>query len=246
MRGQWLEAINKAFPEGHAAGFPGYPLLGDEVSQSEAAFARWELRLTLVEPFEDAILAALTEDVQEVRLRAAAQALAPSFMGPEPDGPELFLDQEVQGCWTLAECKTVSRGPLSGERRTWRCAEQTRLEECLKVDGQVLRNLADLRRLKASSPDVDRWVVRSAASGVGETEELIAETLAYWTGAVAGADVLEVEQQPGESFETLWARLSICRLLRWEAELAQPGDACAGAGLFSTMICARALQGDQG
>lgn len=241
MRERWLEAINKAFPEGHAAGFPGYPLLGDEISQSEASFARWKLRLTLVEPFEDAILAALTEDVQEVRLRAAALSLASSI-----NGPELFSDEQGRDCWTLAEHECVSRGPLSGERRTWRCAEQTRLEECLKVDGQVLRNLADLRRLRAGSPDVDRWVVRSATSGAGETEGLIADTLAYWTGAVAGADVLEVEQQPGESFETLWARLSICRLLRWEAELAQPGDACAGAGLFSTMNCAQALQGDQG
>ena len=233
MREQWLEAVGKAFPEGHAAGFPGYPLLGDEIPGVDSAskVSRWALRLTLLEPFEPAVLAALTEDVQEVRLRAGAQSMASSI-----HGPELFMDEQGQSCWALAEQESVIRGTLSGQRRTWRREDQSRLEESLLLDGQVLRNLARLRSLPGSHPDVDRWVVCSATSADGETEGLIADTLAYWSGAVAGVDVLEVEQQPGESFETLWARLSICRLLRWEAELGHPGDACDGAGVFPALV----------
>lgn len=234
MRERWLEAVAKAFPDGHAPGFPGYPLLGEELADSDLGAAaserpRWRLRLALREVFEEAAMLALVEDVDELRWCGAEDAV---LSWP---GPELYGASASPEGWTLERQESVTHGRLPGIRLSWRKGEVQRTEDCLGLDGQVLRNLAQLRTLRATLPQVDRWVVSSSVSAAGETEGLISDTLAYWTGALAGVDVLEVEQQPGEDFETLWARLSICRLLRWEADLAQPGDACDGAGMFSAL-----------
>jgi hypothetical protein len=184
--------------------------------------------LALCETFQPDLLAALIEDVQEIRLLAAGGA-----MKGEVSGLDLFLEGEPSsGAWSLLSQEDVTVGAWSGRRVTWGQGEQTLVEQTLLVDSMVLKNLALLGNLSKQHPEVDRWVVASAASCDGQAESLIADTLAYWSGAVAGVNVLEVEQQPGEGFDTLWARLGICRLLRWEADLAQPGDALSGAGLF--------------
>ncbi len=228
----WKAAVGKAFPEGHAPGFPGYPLLGGELAQEMAGNpAPWRLRLTLRTAFEADQLEALLEDVEEVHLLDAAGALAPTVGSRELYGEG--------GSWTVRSAEETALGPLSGEKVFWTGPAGDRLEQTVVADGMVLRNLALLRTARTEQPDVSRWLVSSAVSAEGETEGLIADTLAYWTGAVGGADVLEVAQRPGEAFETIWARVNICRLLRWEAALGQPGDALAGAGLFQSLSSAR-------
>lgn len=225
MRDAWKAAVEKAFPAGHAAGFPGYPLLGGELAERPGeSRAPWRLRLTLRAAFEPDQLMALLEDVEEVCLLDEAASLR-SQIGEK----ELYGEG---GAWTLRERHESSLGPLSGERSIWTGPGGERVEQTVFADGMLLRNLALLRSAPRLEPEVSRWLVSSAVSADGETEGLIADTLAYWTGAVGGADVLEVAQRPGEGFETLWARLNICRLLRWEAALGQPGDPLAGAGLF--------------
>ncbi len=234
MKERWLEAVGKAFPEGHAPGFQGYPLLGSELSDSPPLpRPAWALRLTLREVFEPDTLAALLEDVQEVRLIGNAASMAASI-----ESRELYAQEAGEKGWSLRSEVEASWGPLSGQRRVWARADVTRTEVSLVADGLVLRNLALLRALPGREPDTDRWLLRSAVSADGQTEGLIADTLAYWTGAVAGVEALEVEQQSEESFDTLWARLNICRLLRWEAELGHPGDAGAGSGLLHELSLA--------
>lgn len=231
MRERWLEVVGKSFPDGHAPGFSGYPLLGDERQEpARVEGSRWALRLALREVFDPAAFAALLEDVQELHWCGEAGVDLPT-----PPGCEVYSRESSGSGWELLSQDAAERGQLGVLRRSWRKGPQTVTEECVSLDGQVLRNLALLRSFRETLSGVDRWVVRSSVSAGGETEGLINDTLAYWTGAVGGVDVLEVEQQPGEDFETLWARLSICRLLRWEADLARPGDVGAGAGIFSDL-----------
>lgn len=227
MKDAWLEAVGKAFPSGHAV--EGYPLLGGELSgtAAEVPLAPWRLRLSLCSAFEADQLAALLEDVEEVHLHDGAATLAESVGERELFGPS--------GAWTVVRREEAPLGPLPGEVVVWGGSAGERRERTAVADGMLLKNLALLRAARTEFPEVDRWVVASAVSAQGETEGLIADTLAYWTGAVAGVEVLEVAQRPGEGFETLWARLNICRLLRWEAHLAAPGDALSGAGLFDEL-----------
>lgn len=243
MKAAWLQAVEKAFPQGHAPRFPGYPLLGSELSGDPSLTADsspWRLRVALVEPLDSDQCAALLEDVEELRLSGelvgadVKGALAKGELSS--DKLELYCEQETGApAWRLLERHTVAVGPWAAERSVWAREGKSVVEQSLVLDSMVLKNLAALRAAMEKAPEVDRWVVSSSVSASQETEALIADTVAYLTGAVAGATVLEVIQQPGERFETVWARLNICRLLRWEAELGQPGDALTGAGLFAEL-----------
>lgn len=233
MKEAWLEAVAKAFPEGYAR--PGYPLLGSEQTEARVRETQpWRLRLSLCEPLAADELNALREDVEEIRLSGAALSLQDHF----PDC-EVFRDdaQSHDSAWSLRHQEPAALGSLAGWELAWSKGARSRLEQTVLVDGALLKNLALLRDAQATRPEVERWVVGPAPTPTGEglEEALIAETLAYWTGAVAGAQVLEVAQRPGEPFASLWPRLNICRLLRWEAELSHGGDACAGAGIFGEL-----------
>lgn len=233
MKERWAEAVQKSFPEGHAPGFAGYPLLGEELPDEAVRPADpWKLRLSLCQECSSDQLEGLLDDVQQVHLTKAALSLAGS---PLLAQVELFLEQGEGPGWTLGERLDINLGPLSSERLTWRKGGQSLIEQVVMVDKALLRNLAWLRSLPGEHPEVARWVVRSNRSAGGEAEGLIGDTLAYLAGAVGGAGVLEVAQQPGESFDTLWPRLNIPRLLRWEAGLGAPGDALAGAGVFAAL-----------
>ncbi len=239
MRQAWLDSVGEAFPEGHAAGFPGYPLLGAETAEPVRHPHRWRLRLSLCQMVEPEQLVSLLEDVDEVRLQGEALALEPQLQGVER-----YLEGQAEGlspCWALSEDEAATLGPLAARRVTWTSEAGGRQAELIvNLDSMLLRNLALLRSGPLDGP---RLVVSSAVSAGGETEGLIADTVAYWTGAVAGVAALEVAQQELEDFPTLWARLNICRLLRWESELGQAEDACAGAGLFQSLADLKALAG---
>jgi hypothetical protein len=236
MKEAWLEAVRKAFPQGEAR--PAYPLLGEELSEQPRPSQPWRLRLTLCHAFDEDQLRALSEDVEEVRLLGAASAHQQQLASRE-----LFLEEDQNGSappvnsWALVQREATTLGALTAQRDSWQSGSHHRLEQTVWLDGALLRNLALLRQAPISMGEVDRWVVTPSPPPPEQAFEdrLIAETLAYWTGAVAGVQVLEVIQRPQEGFEALWTRLNICRLLRWEAGLADGGDACAGAGLFSQL-----------
>lgn len=231
MKERWEAAVAKLFPQGAPEGFPGYPLLGPENPQAEArAVSPWRLRLSLLSKFSSQQLEALLDDVEEV-------VLGPEFDGWDvPERLDCYRLGDGQGAgWRLEESEDFQDGPLPVRRDCWRDGARTRFESRVTLDGQILRNLSWL----ASRPPAERWVVSSSRSASGEAEELVADTLAYWTGAVAGVAVLEVAEQPDEGFESLWNRLSALRLLRHEADLARPGDPLAGAGFFTSCPQAR-------
>ncbi len=224
MKERWQASVSKSFPQGYLEGFSGYPLLGEESSAETRGNKSWKLRLALVTPFSPELLQALTEDVEEIRLGGTAE------VSGLRDDLEIYDERTaLTGVWTLGEREEILEGPFSVRRTTWRENQRSLVEHEVAPDGRILGNLAWLR----SRPEGERWVVSSNRSAKGEAEELIADTLAYWTGAVAGVDVLEIAQQPDEGFESLWNRLCVVRLLRHEADLAAPEDALAGAGFFA-------------
>jgi hypothetical protein len=231
VREAWEQTVAAAFPQRHAPGYAGYPLLGPERPEAEPrSLSRWQLRLALRDDLPALDLAALLEDVDQVRLSR------PPAPGMALGDREVFLEQGPgDPAWSLLSRESAALGPLPGERLHWQRAERTSIEQVVLADGQILRNLALLRAAAEQHPEVDRWVVRSSLSAASEAEGLIGDTLAYWTAAVAGVHVLEVEQQPAEPFATLWSRLNVPRLLRWESELGEPGDALCGAGLFDSL-----------
>jgi hypothetical protein len=210
--------------------------LGSErgAARVDGTTSPWRLRLALCEVFEDDQVAALKEGVDEVRLLAGAHSMKDRF-----SSMDLFLEDSEPGqAWGMIAKKAVALESLVGQEVRWARGDQRLIEHVITPDGHLLRNLASLKTRSVACPEVQRWAITSSVSASGEAEGLIADTLAYWTGAVAGVEVLEVIQQPGESFDTLWARLGICRLLRWEAELGGPGDVLDGAGLFDEIAVA--------
>lgn len=211
---------------------PGYPLLGQEdPSAVPRPVAAWRLRLALLQPVEPELRAALFEGVEELRLQGDALSLA-----SEELALSIFCEEGPAATthWTLSAPAREVAGVVPTRHRSWSRGEERLSEQTWYLDSLVLRNLGSLRHSIAHQPS-ERLVVTSSVSAERQAEGLIADTLAYWTGAVGGASVLEVEQQPGEPLTSLWSRLNVCRLLRWEAGLAEPGDPLAGASLFTQL-----------
>lgn len=229
MEEKWRAIVEKAFPQGHAAGFPGYPLLGAELSGTAGSqVSPWKLRLTLRESFEAPQMKALFEDVEEVRWAGAESAELLEFLGDR----QLYLEASgsaTASTWTLTRTCVLEASPFPTRSTEWTREGESRTELEAQPDGQILRNMAWLK----ARGDEQSWVVSSSRSASGEADELIADTLAYLTGAVAGVGVLEVAQQEGEGFASLWNRLCAVRLLRHEAELSLLQDPLQGAGFFS-------------
>lgn len=238
-------------PEGYAAPVPGmtshYPLLGAELptrSGEESKVVKpWRIRLRLCKMVSPEEFVALAEDVEEIGLspelklagfplQAAEEARI--FVESVVADPERALVADGR-LWTLVDEESVSHGPFAMWDRRWRQGADERVERVVEPDGLLLRNLSLLEQMRDTHLSVDSWVVRSNVSAGGTADGLIADTLAYWSGAVAGVDVLEVAQQAEEEFSSLWARLNILRVFRWEAGLAVVPDATSGAGVFSSL-----------
>ena len=223
-REDWEAVVAQKFPEGHAAGFPGYPLLGDELSSESASPSQepWRLRLSLSSEFSEVELQALLEGVEEVCLCSQAVELQ-----TQVGEAELFLEGvESENAWS-----TEQRGRDESGTTIWRRGERERVEMEISPGSQILTEVAHVRKRRGEG----HLVVTSHQSAGGEAEALISDVLAYWCGAVGGAQVLEVAQQPGEGFESLWNRLCAVRLLRYEADLGCPQEPLAGAGFFSAL-----------
>lgn len=225
---KWRAVVEKAFPQGHAPGYPGYPLLGQEIPEAQGCkIAPWRLRLTLREIFEASQMEALLEGVEEVRWTGTETSGLLEFLGER----QLYLETGESGSalpWALNHACELHDSPFPARKAVWIRQGERRTEFEGQPDGQLLRNIGWLR----AQGEQGRWVVSSSRSANGQAEELIADTLAYLTGAVAGVAVLEVAQQEGERFESLWNRLCAVRLLRHEAELSLCQDPLAGAGFF--------------
>lgn len=102
-------------------------------------------------------------------------------------------------------------------------------------DLNLLRNVAEIQRLKATNPQIDEWILVCPGEAGDDPEVLVGETIRQLTGVLAGFDVLEIRQGEGESFTSLWGRLNVARLMATEAELQSCSDPTSGAGLFAIL-----------
>ncbi|HIB66320.1 MAG TPA: hypothetical protein EYO33_14695 [Phycisphaerales bacterium] len=128
--------------------------------------------------------------------------------------------------------------PSSGETESLKSCLRVRKEGSearIEADLQMLRNMAEIQRLQTAHPEVATWVLVTNGSPENDPETLVGETLKQLTGVLAGCQVIEIVQAPGESFSSLWHRVNVSRLLSHESELGDFPDPLAGAGLFSAL-----------
>lgn len=100
------------------------------------------------------------------------------------------------------------------------------------VDLNLLRNVAELRRLRESSDGSLRWILVSNGLQSEDPENLVSETIRQLTGVLGGCDLLEIHQGVDETFTSLWSRVNVARIMEFEAELQGTADPITGAGLF--------------
>lgn len=108
-------------------------------------------------------------------------------------------------------------------------------EALVRVDLNILKNIAEIRRLKALHTEFDSWVLLSEGTAQDDPEQLVGETLRQLTGLLAGCEILEIHRAPGESFQSVWGRLNVSRLLALESALQELSDPIAGAGFFAQL-----------
>lgn len=104
-----------------------------------------------------------------------------------------------------------------------------------EVDLQMLRNIAEIRRLKGIHSGVREWTLVCRGQAGDDPEVLVGETLRQLTGVLAGCDCLEIVQGEGESFNSFWSRVNVARLMATESELAPAPDALSGSGFFAEL-----------
>ena len=121
--------------------------------------------------------------------------------------------------------------PLPSSLSVRRAGGEARVE----ADLQMLRNVAEIRRLQTSHPDITTWVLVTNGAGEEDPETLVGETLRQLTGVLSGCQVIEIVQAAEESFSSVWHRVNVSRLLAHESELGQFPDPLAGAGLFAAL-----------
>lgn len=105
----------------------------------------------------------------------------------------------------------------------------------LKVDLNILRNISEIKRMRTRHPEIHSWILVCEYSETDEPEALVAETIRQMTGVLAGCEVIEIRQGERESFQSLWGRLNVARLLMFEGELERAPDAVAGASFFTEL-----------
>lgn len=241
----WKHEVAKLLPEGHAPRFPSYPLLGVEVpfaKEQDSHKARpWKARLVLCQPCPHDDLIAFLEDTDEVLLQGQAVELGKSL----PDHVVCYLGEGgkvglsfARSVWNLSEQEPLileGSPTLDARRRLWVCGSESRREECWVLDERLLNNISLIAERVARQGRDGDVVASSPVFQASDGESMIRQTLAYLAGVIGGAQVLEVAQHEGESWESLWLRMNILRLLRWEAGLSSSGYACRGAGCFQEL-----------
>lgn len=108
-------------------------------------------------------------------------------------------------------------------------------EAFVTVDLHLLRNVAEIRRLRETHPDIECWVLVTEESVEADPEKLVGETIRLLTGVLSGCRRLEIRQQSGESLSSVRARLNVARLMHFESGLGQLSDPLPGAGLFEEL-----------
>lgn len=103
------------------------------------------------------------------------------------------------------------------------------------ADLALLRNVAEIRRLRARYSDIDTWILMSEGQSGDDPEVLVGETLKQLAGVLGGCHIVEIRQGEGESFNALWGRLNVARLMATEGELDGIPDPVSGSGLFAEL-----------
>ena len=124
--------------------------------------------------------------------------------------------------------ESVSEEPLQSGIEATRVGDEGRV----RVDLSLLRNVAEIRKLRADHPDVKKWVLVTEESVESEPEKLVGETIRVLTGLLGGCGILEIRAAAGEPFSSVWSRHNVARLLAHESQLSEFPDPLAGAGLF--------------
>ena len=105
-------------------------------------------------------------------------------------------------------------------------------EAFVGVDLNLLRNIAEIRRLQQEHPEVEYWTLFTTGATGEDPERLIGETIRQLTAVLSGCHTIELRQAKGESFQSLWGRLNVSRLMAEESGLAEKSDFVSGAGFF--------------
>lgn len=124
--------------------------------------------------------------------------------------------------------ESVSEMPLESAIEATRVGDEGRV----RVDLSLLRNVAEIRKLRADHPGVEKWVLVTEESVESDPEKLVGETIRVLTGLLGGCGILEIRAGAGEPFSSVWSRHSVARLLAHESQLSEFPDPLAGAGLF--------------
>lgn len=103
------------------------------------------------------------------------------------------------------------------------------------ADLALLRNVAEIRRLRAQHAHIDTWILMSEGQPGDDPEVLVGETLKQLAGVLGGCHIVEIRQGEGESFNALWGRLNVARLMATEGELDGIPDPVSGSGLFTEL-----------
>ena len=125
-------------------------------------------------------------------------------------------------------------------------ADEEPLESCLqasragregrvRVDLSLLKNVAEIRRLRAAHPQIETWVLVTEESVESDPEKLVGETIRVLTGVLGGCSLLEIRRAVDEPFSSIWSRNNVARLLAHESQLQELPDPVAGAGLFQEL-----------
>lgn len=108
-------------------------------------------------------------------------------------------------------------------------------EAVIRVDLNMLKNISEIRRLKIAHPEIESWVLLTEGVAQDDPERLVGETLCQLTGLLAGCEILEIQHAAGESFQSVWGRLNVSRLLALESDLQDLPDPIVGAGFFKQL-----------
>lgn len=113
--------------------------------------------------------------------------------------------------------------------------EKRGAEARIWTDLLMLRNLAEIQRLQSCHPEIEIWTLVTVGSSDEDPEHLVGETIRQLTGVLAGCRFLELRQGVGESFQSLWGRVNVSRLMASEGELQALQDPLSGTPFFEEL-----------
>lgn len=213
-----------------------YPLVGIELGGAVElqTHSPWQMSLHLLETPSPEHFTALSEGLDEVLFGNLPTTLelasVPRVGILNREDPKNI---EVQA-WQVSST-TLGDSGLEAKLETWTLGERTERVAVLKTNLEILKNIALVEQFRKTHPDIDRVVVETATNVDSDPELLVHQTVAFMGGVLGGAHLLRVSQVEGEPLNSVWSRLNILRLLRWEAQLGSFPSCTEGAGLFAEL-----------